>query len=106
MLSNTSPELEPIAGKPAEVEGYFDRNFYTPLGGWIARRLSRTKLTPNQVSWLSVGAAAAAAAAYLFPSLTGALAGSALFLLSGVLDSADGQLARATGRTSELGETL
>ena len=93
-------------GKPLEVEGFFDQRFYTPLGGWIAKQLGSTRLTPDHVSWLSVVVAGAAAAAYLVPTLAGALAGSALFLLSGVLDSADGQLARATGRTSELGETL
>ncbi len=94
------------AAKPVEVEGFFDRNFYTPLGGALTRVLARTPLTPNDVSWLSVGAALAAAIAYFQPSLRGALIGAALFLLSGVLDSADGQLARATRRTSELGETL
>ena len=94
------------ATKPIEVEGFFDRHFYTPLGGLLTRGLARTPLTPNDVSWLSVAAALAAAIAYFQPSLRGALTGSALLLLSGVLDSADGQLARATGRTSELGETL
>ncbi|MEA3003455.1 MAG: hypothetical protein QOH81_2243 [Sphingomonadales bacterium] len=106
MVLNNFPHPEATAGKPEEVEGFFDRNFYTPLGGWVAARLSRTRLTPDHVSWLSVAAAALAAAAYLVPSLAGALAATGLFLASGVLDSADGQLARATGRTSELGETL
>lgn len=92
--------------KPVEVEGFFDLYFYTPLGGAIAASLRRTRISPNQVSWLSVVAAATAAAAYLVQSLTGALVASALFLFSGILDSADGQLARTTGRTSELGETL
>ena len=96
----------PVSGKPVEVEGVFDRHFYTPLGGKLASALSRTRLTPNHVSWLSVVPAAGAAAAYLIPSPASALAASALFLLSGILDSADGQLARATERTSELGETL
>jgi phosphatidylglycerophosphate synthase len=94
------------AAKPVEVEGFFDRNFYTPLGGALTRVLARTPLTPNDVSWLSVAAALAAAIAYFQPSLRGALTGTVLLLLSGVLDSADGQLARATKRTSELGETL
>ncbi|HTK33923.1 MAG TPA: CDP-alcohol phosphatidyltransferase family protein [Caulobacteraceae bacterium] len=94
------------AAKPAEVEGFFDTHFYTPLGGVLTRVLALTPLTPNDVSWLSVAAALAAALAYFQPTLQGALIGSALLLFSGVLDSADGQLARATGRTSELGETL
>lgn len=107
LLAETCSDFEEPPGKPPEVEGVFDRHFYTPLGGKLATVLSRTRLTPNHVSWLSVVPAAGAAAAYLLiPTLAGALAASALFLLSGILDSADGQLARATKRTSELGETL
>lgn len=93
-------------GKPLEIEGFFDLRFYTPLGGLIARALARTRATPNAVSWASVAAAAVAALSYARTTLAGALVATVLFLLSGVLDSADGQLARATGRTSELGETL
>ena len=106
MIAETCSDFKEPPGKPPDVEGFFDRRFYSPLGATVASGLSRTALTPNHVSWLSVAAAAAAAAVYLIPTLAAALAASALFLLSGVLDSADGQLARATQRTSELGETL
>ena len=94
------------SAKPSEVEGFFDIYFYTPLGGLAARTLAPTGISPNGVSWLSVAAAFGAAGAYLSATLAGTIAATLLFLLSGVLDSADGQLARATGRTSELGETL
>ena len=93
-------------GKPVEIEGFFDLRFYTPLGGVVARRLARTTVTPDQVSWASVAVAGAAAVAYGVQTLPTALIGSALLLASGILDSTDGQLARATGRTSEFGETL
>jgi hypothetical protein len=94
------------AAKPVEIEGFFDRHFYTPVGGLLTRALSRTPLLPNDVSWLSCAAALAAAIAYFHPSVLAAATGAALFVLSGLLDSADGQLARATGRVSEMGETL
>ena len=93
-------------GKPPEVEGVFDTHFYTPLGGLAARMLAPTGISPNGVSWLSVAAALAATAGYLTSTLAGTILATLTFLLSGVLDSADGQLARSTGRTSELGETL
>ena len=93
-------------GKPVEIEGFFDLHLYTPLGGIVARLLARTAVTPNQVSWVSVAVAAGAAAAYATATLPGVVIGALLLLASGILDSTDGQLARATGRTSELGETL
>lgn len=92
--------------KPREIEGFFDLAFYTPLGGGVARLLRPTPMTPNQVSWLSAAVAGLAALAYSTPTLAGAVTASVLLLTSGILDSADGQLARATGRTSELGVTL
>jgi hypothetical protein len=106
VIADAPSKLDEPFGKPPEVEGFFDRHFYSPLGFRLASAFSRTAFTPNQLSWLSVAPAAGAAAAYLVSSLASALAASALFLLSGVLDSADGQLARATNRTSELGATL
>ena len=93
-------------GKPIEIEGVFDLHFYTPLGGVIAHKLSATSITPNQVSCASVVVAGAAAATYLIPTLAAAITAAILLLASGILDSADGQLARFTGRTSEFGETL
>jgi phosphatidylglycerophosphate synthase len=93
-------------GKPREIEGVLDIYLIRPPGALLTRWLARTPITPNTVSWLSVVAAFGAAVAYYHPTLSGAAAGSLLLLVSSWLDSADGQLARATGRTSELGETL
>jgi hypothetical protein len=95
-----------LAKKPIEVEGVLDIYVIQPLGAVLTYWLRHTGITPNGVSWLSVVAALAAAVAFYEPTWSGAAAGSLLLLVSSGLDSADGQLARATGRTSELGETL
>jgi phosphatidylglycerophosphate synthase len=95
-----------FSGKPIEVEGVFDTYLIRPLGNAFTRALKDTSITPNAVSWLSVVAAFAAAVAYYNPGLTGAVIGTLFLLLSSGLDAADGQLARTTGRTSEIGETL
>lgn len=110
MTISTTPdsatERTPTPGKPIEIEGVLDIYLIRPLGALIVAWLKHTRMTPNAVSWWSVAAAAGAAAAFYDPSWAGAALGAALLLLSSGLDSADGQLARATGRTTELGETL
>lgn len=98
-------------GKPREVEEIWDIYFIRPAGCLLVRLLRRTAITPNLVSALSV-LAGWASAACLYVSASGggrplfaAAAGLCLYL-SSVLDSADGQLARATGRFSPLGPVI
>ncbi len=97
--------VEPI-NKPREVEGVLDIYLIRPLGWVLTQALRRSFVTPSMLSWLSVAAAFAAAVAYYRRDLVGAVFGLAFVLLSSVFDSADGQLARATRRSSEHGETL
>lgn len=77
-----------------------------PLAGLVVRVLYRTRVTPNQVTVAATLAGFAAAALYFqgSPLLT-ALAG---FCLTGkdLLDSADGQLARAKEMFSRAGRFL
>jgi hypothetical protein len=61
-------------------------------------------MSPNQVTVL--GAVVGMAGGVLFYDVSDAPIGFMLLLLHGLLDSADGQLARLTGRTSELGRVL
>jgi phosphatidylglycerophosphate synthase len=69
--------------------------------------LARTAVTPNQVSAASVVASAAAAACYVCLAWPfNAAAGLGLQILWHVLDGADGDLARRTGRASPIGELV
>jgi phosphatidylglycerophosphate synthase len=77
-----------------------------PLAGLIVRALYRTSITPNQVTIASTIAGFVAAGLYLKgEAFTTAIAGLCV-TLKDVLDSADGQLARAKQQFSRRGRFL
>lgn len=92
--------------KPAAVETPLDLAFFRPAA-WRAVQLALpTRMTANQMTGLSIVAGLAGAALLASPRRD-AMALSALFsVLYGVLDCADGQLARARGTSSRLGRVL
>jgi phosphatidylglycerophosphate synthase len=66
-----------------------------------------TSVTPNQVSLTSILAAAGAGASFVWlPHVTAAFSGLAWLFLWHVLDGADGDLARRSGRASASGELI
>ncbi len=100
-------EARPAKTRPPELEDGLNLWLYHPLSHRIALLLRHTPVTPNMVSVSSFLAIVAAAAAYtLLPYPQNVAAGLAFHLLWHVLDGADGDLARLTGRTSPLGEVI
>jgi phosphatidylglycerophosphate synthase len=80
---------------------------YHPLAWQLALRLARTPVTPNMVSVIGGGFVIAAAVAYAQPWWPfAALLGMALHMTWHVVDGADGDLARITGRSSPIGEMV
>jgi len=77
-----------------------------PAAGLLVRVLYRTPVTPNQVTLAATAAGLAAAVLYLqgTPRLT--IAAGLCITLKDLLDSADGQLARAKGMFSRAGRFL
>ncbi|MDG2304862.1 MAG: CDP-alcohol phosphatidyltransferase family protein [Candidatus Binatia bacterium] len=79
-----------------------------PWDAQVARALitpfAETWLHPNHVTTLGVGTGLAAAYCYALGGADANL-GGILFVLTGVIDHADGELARMTGKTSEFGHT-
>ncbi len=76
------------------------------LTGWLdpfILLLSKTGITPNQITFLSFVAGIAAAACFL---TTHFLAGSILLALSGILDLTDGSVARLTNKKSDFGAII
>ncbi len=67
------------------------------------RPLSRTPVTPNQITALRLVTGLAAAAALAVGSSPFHYLGAALFVLSMLMDRADGSLARLRGTTTEFG---
>jgi phosphatidylglycerophosphate synthase len=78
-----------------------------PLDQRLARTLVRplvhTAVTPNHVTTLRLLLGLGACASYAMGGALWFVIGSIMFLLSTLLDHADGELARLTGKTSRLG---
>ncbi|MEC8776307.1 MAG: CDP-alcohol phosphatidyltransferase family protein, partial [Pseudomonadota bacterium] len=72
------------------------------IAKFVVRGLSKTPLTPNQVTLFSICLGLAVAWMYTQGGAMAHAAG-ALFIVTVWLDHVDGELARATGRTSEFG---
>jgi phosphatidylglycerophosphate synthase len=93
-----------LAYKAYEIEELADIYFFRPLGAIVARAAAAVGLSPTQVTLIGAGVGVVAGAV-LYDARLG-LVGFALLLVHSVIDSADGQLARMTGRVTELGRIL
>ncbi len=94
-------------GRPRELEDWLNGKIYHPLSMRLAKALASTWVSPNVVSIAGGLMIVLAAVAYgLGTGWIAVLAGLALHMSWHVLDGADGDLARLTGRTSSLGETI
>jgi phosphatidylglycerophosphate synthase len=93
--------------RPAELEDWLNRAIYHQLSRRIALILQHTPVTPNMVSLASGACIVAASACYtLVEGPVGIAAGLLLHILWHIVDGADGDLARLTGKTSPLGEMI
>jgi len=93
-----------LAFKAYEIEELADVWFFRPAGAVLAYAARALRLTPSEVT-VCGGVVGVLAGSLLYDERYG-LVGFALLIMHGVLDSADGQLARLTGQTSELGKVL
>jgi len=95
------------SGKPRELEDFLNRRLFHPLSRRLAAALAPTFVTPNMVSVSGGLLVLAAGALYSFGGATWAIVlAFALHLLWHVVDGADGDLARMTGRASPFGEMV
>ncbi|MET0252339.1 MAG: CDP-alcohol phosphatidyltransferase family protein [Novosphingobium sp.] len=105
----TAP-LRPM--RPREMEDALNFHLYHPLAWRLARLLAHTPLTPNMVSIGGAVTVILAGIAYIGPLWGGpawpvsAALGIALHMAWHVIDGADGDLARMTGRVSPHGEMI
>lgn len=103
----SSPALSERPPRPAELEDWLNGRLYHPLSWRLAKRLARTRITPDMVSAAGALAIMLAAAAYgMLAWPWGVAVGMALHMGWHVLDGADGDLARLTGRSSAHGELV
>ena len=93
--------------RPRETEDPLNLFLYHPLAATLARWLQPTGVSPNAVSVAGMLCIWSAAACYLLlPWPQSALFGLCLHMLWHVVDGADGDLARLTGRSSPAGEIV
>lgn len=93
--------------RPRELQDALNYFLYHPLAWQLARLLARTPVTPNMVSVFGAAMVVLAAAAYAQPWYPlGAALGMALHMGWHVVDGADGDLARLSGRASPIGEMV
>jgi phosphatidylglycerophosphate synthase len=90
--------------KSSEFAELADVYFFRPLGAILARLAAVLRLTPIQVTILGA-LVGIAGGALLFDERLGLMA-FVLLIVHGIIDSADGQLARMTNRVTELGRVL
>ena len=93
--------------RPRELQDALNFHLYHPLAWWLARRVAPTPITPNMISiagGLCVVAAAIAYTRLAWP--VSAAVGLLLHMTWHVLDGADGDVARLTGRSGPIGEVV
>jgi phosphatidylglycerophosphate synthase len=100
-----TPPQRPM--RPRELQDGLNHYLYHPLAWRLARALSRTPVTPNTVSIAGACCVVAAGLVYAQPWYPlSALFGLLLHMAWHVVDGADGDLARLTGRSSPVGEMV
>ena len=100
--------LPPFASllKSRAVEDPVNLYLHRPLAYAFVWLTYRTRLTPNQVTFLAMAVGIAAGGMWIWGSPVGMVAGGIMLWASGILDGADGILARAKNMQSEFGRAL
>ena len=94
------------ASKGPVVEEWADRRFFRPVGWWLAKTLAPTGISADDVTLASLVLGVAAGHFFFYSRPWLNAIGVALFVISDVLDSADGQLARLRGTSTRMGRIL
>jgi hypothetical protein len=93
--------------KSPDTEEKLDLILYRPVGFLIAKVANFLTMTPTMVSLMGLYVGLVASYYYLRPHDTSALIWASFYLvLSGIFDSADGQLARISNQTTKIGIVL
>jgi len=92
--------------KMPEAEEFIDLIFYRPVAFILVKTIYKLPVTPNQVSLLSMLIGLFAAWQFSVGTSDALILGGLLFLLSNILDCADGQLARLQKSGTLLGRVI
>lgn len=92
--------------KSADTEETIDLLFYRPIGYRWALLFNKLGISPNAVTIASVFLGVAAGLMFYYNDLFYNVIGMLLLVWANMYDSADGQLARMSGKKSEVGRVL
>ncbi|MCD7972982.1 MAG: CDP-alcohol phosphatidyltransferase family protein [Candidatus Azobacteroides sp.] len=92
--------------KSADTEEFIDIWFYRPIGYCWALLFRKLGITPNIVTIASIFIGVAAGILFYYDNLLINIYGMLLLIWANSYDSADGQLARMTGQSSNFGRIL
>ncbi len=95
-----------LSGLVKDTEGFMSRHFERKISLAVSRVLAGTRVTPNQMTLVSVAIGIAGAFFFLSPRASIQTAGALLFLLHSILDGCDGELARLKFQESRFGGVL
>jgi phosphatidylglycerophosphate synthase len=89
-----------------QEDGFMSRHVDRKISLAISRRLAATRVTPNEMTFVSVALGLAGAVFFLSARPALELAGALLFLAHSIVDGCDGELARLKFQESRLGGAL
>jgi len=92
--------------KSKDTEEYLDKIFYRPAGYLIALISRKIGLTPNIITSFSVITGIAGSIFFLPVNIYFNITGILFLIFSDILDSADGQLARLSNKSSKFGRII
>jgi phosphatidylglycerophosphate synthase len=95
-----------LQGLIKETEGFMSRHVERKISLAVTRRLVDTRLTPNEMTLVSIGIGLIGALFFAVPGRRQHLFGAILFWLHSVLDGCDGELARLKFAESRWGGLL
>ncbi|HLF19568.1 MAG TPA: CDP-alcohol phosphatidyltransferase family protein [Bacteroidota bacterium] len=92
--------------KVLKTEEFFDLVLFRPLAFMLVKGVARTRITPNQITFLSV-VVFIVAARMIATAMPGMVLWAGILIAAGnVLDCADGQLTRVKGNGTQYGRIL
>ena len=95
-----------LASLVKQEDGFLARHVNRRISLAISRRLAATRVTPNEMTLVSVGLGLAGATLFLPARPAFDFAGAVLFLAHSIVDGCDGELARLKFQESRLGGVL
>lgn len=105
MTTSTNTQLQSTF-KSQDTEEWLDIHFTRPLGLLWAKFFNHFNIHPNVVTILSIILGAAAGVMFYYPDMLHTIIGILLLIWANLYDSADGQLARMTGKKTRWGRIL